>query len=99
MKRAFKILIVLLPAVLLVGSCARRETVVEAGLRTPRFFIQVPIAILITFGGLTSPVSALRNCWRLSKNFGQFLGNFLRVSGVAIAIIIACQLLVFGVVR
>ena len=99
MKRAFQIPIVLLPAVLLVGSCARRETAVEARLRTLRFLFQVPIAILITLGGPISAASALRNCWRLSKNFGQFLGYFLRVSGVAIAIIIACQLLVFGVVR
>ena len=61
MKRAFQIPIVLLPAVLLVGSCARRETAVEAGLPTPRFFFQVPIAILITLGGLISAASALRN--------------------------------------
>ena len=62
-------------------------------------FVQVPIAVLITLGGLFFAASALHNRWRLSKSTGQFLGYYLRVAAVAIAIIVACLLLVFVIGR
>ena len=62
-------------------------------------FVQVPIAILVTLGGLFFAASALRNRWRLSKGTGQFLGYYLRLAAVAVAIIVAFLLLVFGVGR
>ena len=65
-------------------------------------FVQVPVTILVIFGGLFSTASALRNRWRLSKSTGQFLGYYLRLAAVAIAIIVAIVailLLVFGIGR
>lgn len=62
-------------------------------------FVQVPVAILVMFVGLFSGASALRDRWRLSKRTGQFLGYYLRLAAVAIAIIVACVLLVFVIGR
>jgi len=62
-------------------------------------FVQVPIAILVTLGGLFFAASALRNRWRLAKSTGQFLGYYLRLAAVAIAIIVAFLLLVFAIGR
>ena len=62
-------------------------------------FVQVPIAILVTLGGLFFAASALRNRWRLSKSTGQFLGYYLALVAVAVAIIVAFILLVFVIGR
>jgi hypothetical protein len=62
-------------------------------------FVQVPIAILVTLGGLVFAASALHNRWRLSKSTGQFLGYYLRLAAVALAIIVAFLLLVFVIGR
>jgi hypothetical protein len=62
-------------------------------------FVQVPIAILVTLGGLLLTAAALRNRWRLSKSTGQFLGFYLRLAAVAITIIVAFLLLVFAIGR
>jgi hypothetical protein len=62
-------------------------------------FVQVPVAILVILGGLFFAASALRNRWRLAKSTGQFLGYYLRVAAVAVAIIFALLLLVFGIGR
>ena len=62
-------------------------------------FVQVPIAILVALGGLIFAASALRNRWRLSKSTGQFLGYYLRLAAVAIAIIVAFLLLVLAIGR
>ena len=58
-------------------------------------FVQVPVAILVIFGGLFSAASALRNRWRLSKTTEQFLGYYLALVAVAVAIIVAILLLVY----
>ena len=60
-------------------------------------FVQVPIAVLITFGGLFFAASALRNRWRLSKSPARFLGYYLRLAAVAVVIIVALLLLVFAI--
>ena len=62
-------------------------------------FVQAPIAILVTLGGLLFAASALRNRWRLSKSTGQFLGYYLRLAAVAVAIIVAFLLLVTAIGR
>jgi len=59
-------------------------------------FVQVPVAILVTLGGLFFAASALRNRWRLAKSTGQFLGYYLRLAAVAIAFIVAFLLLGFS---
>ncbi len=56
-------------------------------------FAQVPIAILVTLVILFGAASALRNRWRLSQNTGQFLGYYLRLVAVALAIVVAFLLL------
>ncbi len=58
-------------------------------------FVRVPIGILITLGGLYAAGSALRQRWFISKTTGNFFGYYLRLAGVAIAIIIAWVLTVF----
>ena len=62
-------------------------------------FVQVPVDILVILGGLFFAASALRDRWRLSKSTGQFLGYYLRLAAVAIAIIVAFLLLVFAIGR
>ena len=62
-------------------------------------FVQVPVDILVTLGGVFFAASALRNRWCLSKSTGQFLSYYLRLAAVAIAIIITCLLLVFIIGR
>lgn len=57
-------------------------------------FIQVPTAILVTLGGLFFAASTLRNRWGLSKSTGRFLGYYLRLVSVAIAIVVSFLLLV-----
>lgn len=58
-------------------------------------FAQVPVAILVICGALFSAASALRNRWRLSKTTWQFLGYYLALVAVAVAIIFAILLLVY----
>lgn len=62
-------------------------------------FVQVPVVILVTLGGLFLAASALRNRWRLSKSTGQFLGYYLALVAAAVAIIVAFLLLVFVIGR
>ena len=62
-------------------------------------FVQVPVVILVILGCLFSAASALRNRWRLSKSTGQFLGYYLRLAAVAVAIIVAFLLLVTAIGR
>ena len=62
-------------------------------------FVQVPVVILVTLAGLFLAAAALCNRWHLSQNPGQFLGYYLRLAAVAIAIIVAFLLLVFGIGR
>lgn len=62
-------------------------------------FVQVPVDILVILAGLFFAASALRSRWRLSKSTGQFLGYYLRLAAVAVAIIVALLLLVFGIGR
>ena len=62
-------------------------------------FVQVPVVILVTLVILFGAASALRNRWRLSKSTGQFLGYYLALVAVAVAIIVAFLLLVFVIGR
>ena len=62
-------------------------------------FVQVPVVILVILGGLFTAAFALRNRWRLSKSTGQFLGYYLALVAVAVAIIVAFLLLVFVIGR
>jgi len=61
--------------------------------------VQVPMVILVTLVGLFLAASALRYRWHLSQNPGQFLGYYLRLTAVAIVIIVAFLLLVLGIGR
>lgn len=62
-------------------------------------WVQVPVALLVLLGGFLFGISSLRTRWRLSKSTGQFVGYYLYLVGVALAIIVVFLLLCIPVAR
>ena len=64
----------------------------------PMFVQRTSSILIIILFGLFPAAIYLRNRWRSSKHTGQFLGYYLRLVAVAVAIVVAFWLLFFGIV-
>ena len=62
-------------------------------------FVRFLFGALITGGAVWAGVTALRDRWQQSKTTGVFVGYYLRLAGIAFAIVLAWFLLMLVVAR